>query len=80
MATVFKIMLMVVLLGIFSGCAYDPAYAYNESDNYYGTGNRSPYYSNAGYGYSNRYYTRGYPQSDYYNHGYRNGRYCPDDD
>lgn len=83
MTTLIKALLIAGLIGLISGCAYDPAYSYNRSDNYYGGSGYSnrPYYGNAGYnnGYQAGYYSPG-SNYGYYNRGGYNGRYCPDDD
>ncbi|CAG7856144.1 hypothetical protein MCAMS1_00530 [biofilm metagenome] len=81
MVTLFKIVLMTLLLVFFSGCAYDPAYQYGSSGNYYGSsGYSSPGYSSYGNGYRNGYYNSGSRGYGYNNRGYGFGRYCPDDD
>lgn len=96
MTTLIKTLVMAGLIALISGCAYDPAYSYNSSGSYYGSGyGNRPYYGyNGGSGYGNRPYygnsgyNNGYqagyysPGSNYgyYNRGGYNGRYCPDDD
>ncbi|ESS73316.1 hypothetical protein MGMO_26c00280 [Methyloglobulus morosus KoM1] len=85
MNALYKTIVAVGLLGLLSGCAYDPALndSYSSaSDSYYGQGYRQgPGYGSQGYGYSNNGYS-GYRQPTY-GYGYSGdgqSRYCPDDD
>jgi hypothetical protein len=95
MATLYKIIVAIGLLGLMSACAYDPAARgyYSSSNRYYGQGGyrQNSSYGNPGYGYSS-YGNYGYPQPAYgygnsgyqqpiYGYsGYQQRTYCPDDD